>query len=94
MASRLGDVMFPNGKYMKDGQEKTSWLKCGTLLQTEKGMRLKLDALPVNMDEGWFVIFEPREDNRQAQSGSQQPKQEGFRGTADNAVDPDSDLPF
>jgi hypothetical protein len=92
MASRLGDVMFPNGKYMKDGQEKTSWLKCGTLLQTEKGMRLKMDALPVNMQEGWFQIFEPREDNRQAQASSQQ---SGFRETADNKpANPDEDLPF
>ena len=39
MAKVIGDIMFPGGKYIKDGEEKTRWLKCGVLLETEKGMR-------------------------------------------------------
>ena len=65
MANKLGDIMFPNGTYLKEGVEKTRWLKCGVVLQTDKGMRIKLDALPVNLQEGWFSIFE---DNEQKQS--------------------------
>jgi hypothetical protein len=42
---------------MKDGEEKTRWLQCGILLKTDKGLRLKLDALPTNMGEGWFNVF-------------------------------------
>ena len=64
MAKVIGDIMFPNGKYIKDGEEKTRWLKCGVLLETEKGMRLKLECIPVgiNPGEGWFNIFEKRDD--------------------------------
>ena len=62
MATKVGDIMFPNGHYEKDGEEKTAWLKCGVLLNTEKGYRIKLDALPVNMQEGWFSVFEDNKD--------------------------------
>ena len=85
MASKLGDIMFPNGKYQKDGEEKTSWLRCGVLLQTDNGMRIKLDALPVNMQEGWFSVFEDRDKPAAA------PKQEGFRKPAEPEGD---DTPF
>ena len=51
MSKVLGDVMYPNGKYMKDDEEKTRWLKCGVLLEVERdgrtSMRLKMDAMPV-----------------------------------------------
>ena len=60
MAKKIGDVMFPGGKYIKDGEEKTQWMKCGVLLQTDNGMRLKLDMLPINMGEGWFSVFEDK----------------------------------
>ena len=92
MAKKLGDVMCPIGKYIRDGEEKTQWLKCGVLLETDNGMRLKLDAMPVNPGEGWFSIFEPRE---------QAPQQQGFRDRKPAApaaqVAPsndDDDIPF
>ena len=31
-SKKLGDLMVPNGKYIKDGEEKTSWLKCGVIM--------------------------------------------------------------
>jgi hypothetical protein len=69
MASVIGKIVFPNGTYQKDGEEKTSWLRCGVLLQTDKGMRIKIDCLPVNMQEGWFQVFE--EDDKPNQASSQ-----------------------
>jgi hypothetical protein len=64
MAKVIGDVCFPNGSYIKDGEEKTRWMNCGILLETEKGMRIKLEAIPANVGENgmWFSVFE--KDNK------------------------------
>jgi hypothetical protein len=64
MATVIGDVMFPGPKYIKDGEEKTKWINCGILLQTDNGMRLKLESLPLGIEPGgaWFSIFEKREE--------------------------------
>ena len=59
MATKIGNIVFPSGSYVKDGAEKTVWLKCGVLLQKDDGkFCMKLDALPINMNEGWFNVFE------------------------------------
>jgi hypothetical protein len=81
MAKVLGDLVFPNEKYMKDGVEKTKWLNCGIVLQKDDGsISVKINCLPINMQEGWFNVFAPREDNRQAQA-----QQSGFRGGVDTS---------
>lgn len=70
MAKVIGDVMFPNGKYIKDGQEKTRWLRCGMLMETDKGMRIKLDCIPVVTEPSgmWFSVFEKDDAPPQQQS--------------------------
>ncbi len=69
MAKVLGDICFPTGKYVKDGEEKTRWSKAGVLLQTDNGIRGKLDMVPVcaGEDGGWFSVFE-RDDSRTQQA--------------------------
>lgn len=54
------EAMAKNGSYVKDGQEKTKWHKCGVVLEGDKGMSLKIESLPVNFD-GWLSFFEPRD---------------------------------
>ena len=83
MTRVIGDVMFPGGKYIKDGEEKTRWLKCGVLLETDNGMRLKIESMPVGVapGEGWFSIFEPRD---KPQAAAEKPAQQ--------AAEPD--IPF
>ena len=88
MATILGDICAPTGKYIKDGEEKTSWAKCGILMETEKGYRIKLDTVPLG-GEGqgmWFSVF-PKEDQRQGSSNQSpsKPSQE---------VGKDEDIPF
>ena len=89
----IGDIVSPAGKYIKDGEEKTRWQKCGGLFQNERGQfRIKLEAIPVNMHEtnGWFSVFE--KDNKQ-----QPQQQSGFRQPApvQQQFDPDDDdIPF
>ena len=66
MAKVIGNLCAPTGHYIKDGEEKTSWTKCGILMETDKGFRVKLDTVPVGGTEAgiWFSVF-PIEDRRQ-----------------------------
>ena len=75
MAQVLGDVCFPAGKYIKDGEEKTRWMKVGVCLQTDKGIRIKLDAIPVVTDENglWMSVFERDDNPRQSAAPQQKP---------------------
>jgi hypothetical protein len=90
MAKVIGKVMFPNGKYIKDGEEKTSWLKCGVLLESEKGMRLKMECMPIGVEVGggWFSIFSP-DDEYQSKGSPEKPAP-----AATQSVDPDDSIPF
>lgn len=47
----------------KDGTEKRKWLKVGAVFDTKNGLRLKLDALPVNFD-GWLMLADPRDERK------------------------------
>lgn len=63
---RIGDIMFPNGTYTnKDGQEKTNWIRCGSLLEKDGKQKIKLDVIPTEWS-GWFEVFsaEPRDNAR------------------------------
>jgi hypothetical protein len=53
------DVVYAQ-RYQAGGEEKTKWLNCGSVIQTAKGFRLKLDSVPLGCD-GWFALFEPKE---------------------------------
>lgn len=69
----IGDIMAPNGKYNdKDsGEEKTRWLRIGTLMQNKDGnYRVKLDAIPINPGDGWFAVFERKNDGFKKQGGA------------------------
>jgi len=74
----VGDIMFPGSKYTtKDGDEKTRWIKCGTLFQNAEGkLRIKLDSIPLGIgpDGGWFPVFEKE---------TQAPKQQSMGGDVD-----------
>jgi hypothetical protein len=70
MAKVIGDICAPLGKYVdrQTNEEKTKWGKCGILLETDKGMRIKLDMLPAQVGESglWLSVFEPRENQQRA----------------------------
>ena len=81
-------AVVANGKYMKDGVEKTRYLTVGKLLQRDDGsICLKLDALPVGGDfEGWINFYDLDED-RQQQGYTKQ-------GQPDHAAAAAGDVPF
>ena len=56
------EALAKAGTYTNNqGTEKTKWHKCGVLFESDKGMSIKLDSLPVNFD-GWITLFPPREN--------------------------------
>jgi hypothetical protein len=60
------DVVAATGTYTaKDGSEKKSWMKIGSVIQTQKGMSLKLNAVPVGWD-GWAMLAEPKDKPQKA----------------------------
>jgi len=60
------EVIAKTGTYTdKNGQEKNRWTKCGVVMETAKGLSLKLESLPIGSD-GWFILSEPKpKDDRQ-----------------------------
>lgn len=55
------ELIANGGTYTnKEGSEKKRWIKCGVVLETERGLSLKLESVPVNFD-GWMILSEPRE---------------------------------
>ena len=85
MAKVIGKICAPTGTYIKEGVEKTSWTKCGILMETDKGFRVKMDVYPIGGD-GWFSVFE-EEDRRQGSA-----KQTSSQATQE--VGKDEDMPF
>jgi hypothetical protein len=55
------DVVASLGKYTDaQGNEKTRYLNCGLVVETENGLSMKLNAIPVGNEwNGWFNLFEP-----------------------------------
>lgn len=91
------DVMHPAEKYEKDGQEKTRWVKVGSL-RTVDGVpkSIKLDAFPAQGD-GWLQIFSQNKgDNSQPRPGSHATPPpgvpDGYEGVSPD--DFDDDIPF
>jgi len=48
---------------MKNGEEKASYQRIGSIIETKKGPMLKIDSMPVIEGgwSGWAYLFEPRD---------------------------------
>jgi hypothetical protein len=82
------EVVTSTGTYMKDGEEKKRWLKCGVIFKSEKGnYSMKLEAIPTKSSEDgmWFALFvpKPREDSQQQSQGFREQSQRGADGFED-----------
>lgn len=99
MAKRLGDLMVPMEKYIKDGEEKTRWQKIGVLLETDKGIRGKIDCIPLGVEAGglWFSCFEPRDgagSQPQANTGGFREPQQTQPAQPQASAGGQDDIPF
>jgi hypothetical protein len=64
---RYKKLVAVTGKYTdKDGQEKSQFTNCGTLLQKDDGsFVIKLDSLPLGEFNGWISCFDFDEERKQ-----------------------------
>ncbi len=91
------DLVATIGKYEKDGQTKYVSRKVGTLLETDKGTRVKLDASfnpagCLKSDDGgvWLAVFDPK-PREQAVNNAQGSAQQGHAASGN---DFDDDIGF
>lgn len=63
MAKVINEVKVKSGTYMKNGEEKASYQRIGSIIETKKGPMLKIDSMPVIEGgwSGWAYLFEPRD---------------------------------
>lgn len=59
----------------KDG--KTRWHKCGAVFESDKGLSLKLESLPIGFD-GWLSLREPRPKDGAKPVAPTAPPTDGF----------------
>jgi hypothetical protein len=60
MASVKYELKAKSGTYKtKEGEEKPNWVKMGVCFESDKGLSLKIDTIPVGWD-GWISMFPPR----------------------------------
>lgn len=60
MATVKYDAVCKAGTYKKGGEEKTRYHKVGVVFESEKGLSLKVESLPVGFD-GWISFYEPQQ---------------------------------
>jgi hypothetical protein len=62
------EVIAKTGTYTnKNGEEKNRWMKVGVVMETAKGLSLKMEAMPIGGD-GWFILSEPKPKDEPRQS--------------------------
>lgn len=98
MAIKRYDVVAITGSYTdRNGIEKRRYMNCGAVFETEKGLSLKIEALPVGFD-GWFQLYEPRSEQQPAvqrrQTFRQPAAQRQAATVAAEQEDFDDDIPF
>lgn len=72
MASKkVYDVIAVTGEYQNNfGETKKRYQKCGVVFQGERGLSMKLEALPVGNEwNGWLFLAEPRDNREQSRGG-------------------------
>lgn len=82
---KVFDAVVVTGKYTKDGQEKNRYLTVGAVFEGDKGLSMKLEALPVAGFNGWINFYEPKGDA---------PRKEAPAATQADAGDFSDSIPF
>jgi len=66
--AKVYDVVAVTGKYTnKKGEEKNEYTNCGVIIETQKGLSLKMKCYPAGGD-GWYMLFEPKDESKQESS--------------------------
>ena len=82
--AKVYDVIATVGEYTnKQGETKKRYLNIGSVIESDKGMSIKIESIPVGWT-GWAGLYVPKEKEQAAPAKQQS---SGF-------TDIDSDLPF
>lgn len=75
MAKKVYEVIATVGEYRNQyGETKKKYQRCGVVFQGERGLSLKLEALPVGNEwNGWLFLAEPRESQSRGGGGYNAP---------------------
>ena len=86
---KVYDAVVVTGEYedRNTGEKKKRYLNVGVVLQGDKGLSLKLEALPVNFN-GWINFYEPKDQTQQ------RPTQPARGKESAGAPFNDSDIPW
>ena len=61
-AKPVFEACVKNGSYKKNGEEKTKWLKIGTVFETDKGYSMLLECMPIGAQAPvWASLFPVKE---------------------------------
>lgn len=84
------------GKYTnRNGEEKSSYINCGKLMQREDGsLTLKLDALPLGDFNGWINFYDLDENRQQNHQQGMARAQQAAQPTQDISGGVEDDIPF
>ena len=53
------EIKAKQGTYTnQNGEEKANWVKIGAVFETQKGLSIKLEAIPIGWD-GWASLYLP-----------------------------------
>ena len=64
MATKKYDVVAVTGTYKdRDGNEKKRYLNVGVVFESDKGLSMKLECVPVGEWNGWLSLYEPTPRN-------------------------------
>ena len=62
MATKKYDVVAVTGTYKdRDGNEKKRYLNVGVVFESDKGLSMKLECVPVGEWNGWLSLYEPKQ---------------------------------
>lgn len=64
----------------RDGEEKTAYTNIGRVIETDKGLSVKLDVIPLGWD-GWFGLYVPKP--KEKGQDAQEPQGGGASGKDD-----------
>jgi hypothetical protein len=73
--SKKFDVVVTQRYQDRDGNEQKKFVNIGSVIETSKGMSIKLESIPLGWD-GWAAFYEPKpKEGQQNRSGKQQGRQ-------------------
>lgn len=83
-----------NAKVGVDKNDKPVYRKIGVVLQTQSGLMLKLETIPVMGWDGWAYLRPPQPKQGQQQPPAQRQQRQQGRQQPGNFDDLEDDIPF